>query len=807
MATKREHDHQQHKAQAGATAPDQSQYDELTGVYGFFRRHQKLLLYTAGLFTLLTFSITGPMQALVSTMFGSAPATGSIAVDGKRVKLTAEDYQFGSSLARHQLYGLPPGVMMPIPPGDGGDADLAESFAVLRRAAFEEGIGVSMVEVDKSIEAARELAKVETVARLAKARGFASVADYRDTVGEAMRVGLYMRLHMLGLDTGDAEVMRRAIGEREKITLKVATWNEKAHQDELKAATTLSDDDLRAWLDGKDDREKKRLGVFDLPRAELRFAALSLAEGQFDPAQWQDDYLKDFAIGDDQLKSYYDQDKDLRFKVEGTDEYKPFEDDAVKAELTRVVQAERVMNELLGKLRQQQQDAMKPLNEALEREQGALTDARNGDQELQGELAQKQREFDAAEQAVADHPDDPDAKAKLETLRGELQLAKDAAFRAAAVVPAMQAAVDAAQKALDEARAAWDFPAALAALTAGKNGFVVKAMSGLRDGNGMKDLDELGLELGQWPLASQGASLQNLGDLCFSPGRTSKAVVLYQATALDREPLKPWDTLKPLLEDAYWAEKAKADGFEKKKAMEQALLSRAKELIPEFIAARDAERQGRIDTKVSEWEEGVKKVIAEAQEMLQRPNLGTRARTDWQRKLTTKEAELAQKEQRSEQMKNGVDREIENEIKAEAKKHYGKVLEAAAAEAGFTVADVGPHPRDLQQRPRFDKRHDPAVVYLFKNQSQLKVDEATDVLQDANARLYLAAVCTSVEPLAESDITRREFEMVRVGSGLPFARLQMFLAMGHAFSRESIEARHQFERAVGTQVDQAPAAQ
>ena len=37
-------------------------------IYGFFRRNQKKLLYSAGLFTLLTFSITGPMTQLVRMM-------------------------------------------------------------------------------------------------------------------------------------------------------------------------------------------------------------------------------------------------------------------------------------------------------------------------------------------------------------------------------------------------------------------------------------------------------------------------------------------------------------------------------------------------------------------------------------------------------------------------------------------------------------------------------------------------------------------------------------------------------------------
>ena len=67
--------------QAGGPAPEEI-FDEKSGVYGFFRRHQKLLLYTAGLFTLLTFSITGSLQSLVGGVFSKNVERGSIEVNG-----------------------------------------------------------------------------------------------------------------------------------------------------------------------------------------------------------------------------------------------------------------------------------------------------------------------------------------------------------------------------------------------------------------------------------------------------------------------------------------------------------------------------------------------------------------------------------------------------------------------------------------------------------------------------------------------------------------------------------------------------
>ena len=75
--------------------------NDFTGVYGFFRRHQKKLLYTAGLFTLLTFSVTGPMLALIDNLFGKRQPQATIVVNGKRLSLQIEDYTYGDLLARH----------------------------------------------------------------------------------------------------------------------------------------------------------------------------------------------------------------------------------------------------------------------------------------------------------------------------------------------------------------------------------------------------------------------------------------------------------------------------------------------------------------------------------------------------------------------------------------------------------------------------------------------------------------------------------------------------------------------------------
>ena len=73
--------------------------DEQTGVYGWFRRNQKKLLYSVGLFVLVTFSVSGPMLAWVRDAFEASRDMPTIVVNGERIKLKSEDYDIGQQIA------------------------------------------------------------------------------------------------------------------------------------------------------------------------------------------------------------------------------------------------------------------------------------------------------------------------------------------------------------------------------------------------------------------------------------------------------------------------------------------------------------------------------------------------------------------------------------------------------------------------------------------------------------------------------------------------------------------------------------
>ncbi|HEU4419607.1 MAG TPA: hypothetical protein VFT55_11760 [Planctomycetota bacterium] len=788
MATKSAH------APVPAPPPD-AHFDENRSVYGFFRRHQKKLLYTAGFFTLLTFSITGPLLGVVHDLFGTKVPMASIVVGGEQVKMEPEDYDFGRVIAHNITNGTLLAVLPPIALGEeGGRTDLPDALAILRRAAIAEGIEPSMTDVERAIAATVEHLKAESAAKLARNASYQSLARYEKVVAEAMRIGTYVRLQTLVLDTSDANVLQQVLKDREKITLKVATFDEVAAETRLKAARTMSEEDLKKWMESKNEAEKNRLQIYDKPRWQLHLAALLLAEDQFDPAQWQADALKDFTVGDDQLRSVYEQERDARFKVEGKDgEYKPFEDAAVKAELTRLLQAEQVMRHLLDKLRPQQTEALKPQSDEVSRAQAAHAEAERIAAELKGLEAAKQREVDAKAKELEQKPDDATLKDAHEKLTKELTRLKDDVFQANPVVDAKKRAAEEAETALKEARAHWDFPKAFAELTKDKKGVVLKTTTELKNADQLKDLDKE-FELGQWATAANNY-YPTKGDLCAAPGRTTKAVLLSQAIDLELRPLKDWEKeLRKLVEDAYWTEQAKEEGVKQKKVMEEALLRLGKAKTDK-VAEIEGKRQSRVDEKLAAWEKTTLEAIADAEQVLGNPKLGQLARGSWQQKLDGLKAQLGGKEQRRKDLDAEVGKDIEKEIATEARKFYGQVLEEAAAEAGFTVATIGPYLRDLQQRPRFDKTYDHTVVFLMRSQSQLKLDETTDVLVDSTNRRMHVATCTKVEPATAADVTRREFEALRSGTfGNSFADMQAMKAYEQAFTLKALETRYDLQR-------------
>jgi hypothetical protein len=769
------------------TVPADTHFDERAGIYGFFRRHQRKLLYTVGLFTLLTFSVGGPMLAAVRELFQTTQPMPTIEVGGQRVALTKEDYLYGQALARSSRVLML--VLSMVDAGEGGQNELGDVYAILRRAAITEGFDASMVEVDRAIEALRDRSKLSSAAQVASQFQFASLAEYRTLMREAMRIGQMVRLQTLMLDNSDAAVLHEVRVDKEKITFHVASFDEKALEEQQKAAGGLTDEDLRKWLDAKTDGEKYRIQAFDTNRVALKIGAAMQAD--FDAAEWQDEALKDFAVGEEQLKKAYEQEKENRFKLEDKT-YKPITDEAVKAEVTKLLQIDQVMNFLLGKIREQQNAALESVNaefrktiEELNSSQNALTQAKVAHTEAITKAAEK--------------PDDQALKDAVVAAETEMRQAQESMM-------ARENAKKSADEAVKAARAGFDFQAAFTGLTKDKKGFVLKATEGKKNAEELKDLDANDVGLGQWSLSVQATYLQNKGDLSNQPTRSSKATFLFQIADIDVRPLKPWDKLKPLVEGAYYTEKAKTEGEEKKKIMESSLLELAKARMPEKVAEIEGKREAAIAEKLAAWTARTEKELAAAKEQVAKLPPETQAGVAWTKKRDLLDAQLQKVDEKKKEIELEVQKQIETDIATEAKKHHDEVLAEAAAKAGFTVDVVGPYSRELQNKPRFDKAYDPKVVYLFRNYAQSKAGESTGIVRDEAKRLWLVACCTKVEPLGPEDVDRRDFEQLRKGYGFTsYASVRSMMAQSQAFTKAALEKRYAYQSAIGQQsTDLAP---
>lgn len=775
--------------QANEPAPEET-FDELTGVYGFFRKYQKLLLYTAGLFTLLTFSITGSLQSLVGGVFNKDVERGSIEVSGVRAQLTSEDYDYGSMIAR-SFGRLPAGVLLPIQAGDGGDSELAEILAILRRAAILEGFEPSMVEVDKAIEFSREQFQLESAAKLATRSGFSSTQELRVIVAEAMRIGMYQRLQSLASDTSDAEVMRKVLRNQKKAAYKVAVWDAEAKQEAMIEASELSREELEKWLDEQNEAQQRRMGVFALPRVKLRIAAVLFGEGQFDPEQWKDGVLKDLDAAPDQLRAYYDGDPDRWTDEDGN--VREYDDEAVQQELRQMVQAEQVMQDLNTKLRARLDEVVKPMTDKVAEAQADFDSANEARSKTLQDKLSKEKVKAKAEEALAAKPDDAELKAAAETAKAEAEAAATADFEEEQRLQQMEAGLDAAKEAEQQARVGFDLAAEFAALTEGKAGFVVKEASELYDSEQLADLDELGLDLGKWATANAATAIRTPGQLGFGPAQTSKGVILYQALEADPTPLKSWEELEPLIKEAFFSKKATDEVIEKNKQMKETVLRLAKEQMPDFVKEQTDGRQARIDEAMAEWEKGVNEEIAQAEQKLKIPGLGGRAKKIWQQSLKTKQGELAGKEARVKSTEMTVDRDIENEIKAEALKHYGAVIEAAAKEHGYDLVELGPLPQKLSSRPRYADSYDKVTQYVYRIHNEMEAGEANGPTYQN--RMSTVIVCTDVLPLEAADVTRREFELLRNN----FAARQLGAMLGASFTQEALAERYKLEKPTGEQ--------
>ncbi|MEQ1633298.1 MAG: hypothetical protein ABL997_13055, partial [Planctomycetota bacterium] len=693
----------------------------------------------------------------------------TIVVDGTKVELQIEDNEIGGLLSR-KLGTLPTGVLPEFVVGKDAN-DLATRFAILRRAAIASGLEVSMAEVDKSIDWLVRVSNSRTQAsdtatQLALQRGFGSLSEYRTLVKEGMRIGNYVLLHSIGVDTSDAAALRQLLegDETKKVVCRVATFDMKALEVELKAKGNVTEDDIRKWMEGKTDDEKTRLEVFDTNRVSLLLGVLRF--DTFDAAQWTEE-LTGFTVGDEQKAMLYKQEID-RFK-DDKGKPKPMDDADVASQIEKLAKVDEVLNKLLNKVRDAQQEIMKPLVEEQSRN-------------LQDKFQAQQARDEAKKLSEAEPAN--------EELKNKLREAENLFVQ-------MENVAKSAELSLETARKGFDFRSKWTELTKDKAGAQLREVTGQKNAKELKDLSSI--ELGDWKTSERATSLRSPGDLGVMPERAQHGAFLLQATEVVVRPMKAWDDIKKNLEDMYFREQAKTAGDAKKKLLEAELLRLGKEKAPEKVAEIEAKLQSEVDKRYGEWEQKLQGDLATATEQVSKLQAGTQAHTAWDRKRAMVQAQLDAKDKQKEALQLAVKNETDAELQKLSKEHCGTVLDAAAAAAGFNVQPVGPYRRDVRNLPFFNKRFDRTVVFLWGGLvNTLEVGESTDIVEDTVERRYQVAVCDKVEALTVEDLTRREYSQKK----LLFPLIEMSTAMNQSFSMDALKQRYTYSEPEGRQIVQ-----
>ncbi len=748
-----------------------------SSTFGFFGKYQRIILYTAGIFALVSFSITGALQSLFSDAFYEPPPQSTIEIRGKKMELTAEDLRVGGNLAR---VGTGPVIVLPTLSENDREQNMDVVYASMRRAALEYGIEVSEDEIDRALaEAVATLpdARINTPQDLAIFRGYASLEAYRADIREAMRIGLYARLQALAIDVSDAALVEDILEQQEMVQLKVASLDRQALEDELKA-TEVSDADLQTWLDGLSEEDKQSYGFYDSDRARLRIAKLDL--DAFDPAPFAEE-LGARTISDEEVQSFYEGKKALWYKLAKEEEEKPPKeenpeeqdpapiqdefiplDDALKANIRKRLEAREILRMLWAGVVKEQGDALLPLSET-------RTQANQKRLEAMDEQA-------AAQVALDSDPDNEDKKRAVSAADDKLTAATKT--------------YEDAGEALDAGRSAFDMEAALARVLADRDASAFSYLDSAAQPQNATDLESIE-GLGDWADAWAGVSHQKTGELSSSVQESKDALFHYQVLELELRPLKEFVAIKDEARAEYYSKKADELGKEKAEAFEAALLRLGKEARADEVSKLESDKAAELAKSLEDWRQQTSEERDAAQLQVNKlsEDQASGAYRRWKEHLDDLLVQLADEDTKREALDEELSAKLETDIAEEAEKAYKEVVEAAAVEVGFTLESLEAQPRNLSSKGAPREIFPETVQFLFYSRgsdlADLEEGDVSDLLEDMTKRRYYMAVCDSVEKASIADLTRRDLELGRRAA----AQARLSQGMAQSFTEEALGER------------------
>lgn len=769
--------------------------------FEFFRRHQRALIFTAGIFTLLTFSITGSVLGFSDWLFGKGYDGPSMQLaDGRTVKMQYEDVEIGRRLAQGRY-----GPALSLPPVDTGDDSTPDDLlAALRRLAVASGIEVSEDEVDRAIDQAvavtSQVGEQVTATQLA-VRFADSLPAYRNIVREALRIGTFLRLQVMAADVSDAALAAAIAKDEELITFRVAMLDRGGIEDELKK-TPPSDEELQKWIDEQVADNESHPYRESSNRVALQ--AVGIVYGEFDAAPYTAE-LEGKVFDDEALKREYDLRKEINFRREPVekdgpkegdgkdggdgkggdggdggdgrqdpqpettpqqdppppDPYRPFEE--VKEDLRKMLQAEALLQRLV------QRDLQMRLAEHTREKAEANNAAARALHEARAALAKAQEELDAA--------------AEDETRKQAVEAAK-------ARVETEEAAKKAAAEALEQQTRSFDFVGEAKKLLGEHPWVKVHVVAEPKAGEELRLLGDLGTWEANWV-----ATRMTEPQLSTQVQKTDKAAFLFLVTQVVERPVKAFAAIKEQALEDYYKKKADEQGKQKAEAFETALLEAAKVKVKDKLDVIEAKRATDVETKFNEWKSQLEGELEKAQKFLAEHSPAPRIAKIYNERVASLQEQLGKADEKRAEIDKEIGEKVEAEIKKTAKTAYGDVLEEVAKAHGFEVRSVGPYSRNLKSRPRFADRHDETVKFLFRDAAlepplaDIKVGDVTPLLDDATGRANYLAICTAVEPGSVDQLTRRQIESRRKS----FVDQRLAETMVQSFTLEALRQRYKYK--------------
>jgi hypothetical protein len=723
----------------------------------FFRKYQRVILYTAGIFALVSFSISAPILGFFDSVFRKQVPMPVLRIGDRIVSVTQEDVQVATQVALLQRF-LPP-LVMPDFVAEDADNDRREIYAAVRRLAIHYGLEISEDEVERAVQQTLAIAPAAAneieLARLSRST---SVGEFRRGIGEALRMGTFVRLQALAADVSDASLIEQLIEDAEQITLEVAILDEEKLQAEIEA-TDVTDEDLQKWVGELEPFDQRARGYVGDPLHRVQIAHLDLAT--FDPSAYAAE-LGELEFSDDEVDNFYvlnraalylkpadekdgepkdgepkdgepkDGDQpEADAQDADQDPYLPL-DDALKAEIRKRLAAEAVLRKLWTQVREQFDAFVKEAADAVEAAQLAV------------EEQQAARDEAAVRGAAADATEAE--KAALAAADLALEQAK--------------AAVTTAEDALEARRLEFDLRASYESAAAGRPGAGV-----LDSGDELLTAAAIGelAPITGWPGPVTVTEEQPLSTQVL---RAKSAAFGLRWLAAEPAPLKPFADIREKARADYFKMRSEELAEERAEAFEKSVEELAKARVADRIAELEQERDRKIGERFEAWRTGLEADLAKAREELAAVDAGDPLRRVYvsaKNRVDRLETDLAGADAKREAFRVEEQAAIDAKIGELAKENYAAVLVEAAGQHGFSVETFGPLPRDLSSRGTPREAFPKPVAYLMwsGNTSDLQKGEATDLLVDFTGRArYLAAV-TDEQPGTLAEISRRQLLQAR----------------------------------------------